>query len=117
MTTTTTPDIPLPAGTFLLCEESFEVWDGEYRLIWGDGHPAASTNFVVQPWATQLPDGSIPNEGADGDDMAGAQCGIHVDETRDGASYECLTVTVAGARGLAAALLAAADEVDGWASR
>jgi hypothetical protein len=42
---------------------------------------------------------------------------IHVDEFNDGKSCECLTITVEAARGLAAALLAAADQIDGWTAK
>ncbi|MDT5092784.1 MAG: hypothetical protein QOH60_2147 [Mycobacterium sp.] len=113
MTTTTThPDVPLPEGTHLLCDESFEVWNGEYRLVWGDAHPAASTNFSAQPWATQLPDGSVPSNSVDDQNT-----GVHVDEVANGVRRQTLDLTPEGARGLAAALLAAADQIDGWTAK
>ena len=40
-----------------------------------------------------------------------------IDQTRDGSIYDCLTASVRGARDLAKALTAMADEVDGWAAR
>jgi hypothetical protein len=42
---------------------------------------------------------------------------VRVDETVDGYVTERLTIPVGGARSLAAALLATADQIDGWAGR
>jgi hypothetical protein len=107
-TTADLANIPHPAGA-----TSVDEWeDSGYRLVWGDARRAESSNFSVQPVAVQLRDGSVPIQGVDSQ-----QPFIHVDELENGVSYEGLTITVDAARGLAAALLAAADEIERWAQR
>jgi hypothetical protein len=113
--TTAHPDVALPPGTHILADNHEQAWsdyDKLYRLVWGEARSAESSNFNTQPVAAPLPDGSVPIEGVDGTTPE-----VYVDEIRDGVSYEQFSLTVEGARGLAAALIAAADEVKGWASR
>lgn len=111
-----TPDIPLPPGA-----HTWTGWesddDGVHRIIWGEAHTVDGTNLSVSPHATQLADGSInPNR-----DHLDVSAGIAVDEIRHDNKlgvprvYDCIFVSVKGARELAAALLDAADEIDGWA--
>jgi hypothetical protein len=57
-------------------------------------------------------DGSIDITG-----QVAEQPTVMIDELRDGVAWECLTVNVQGARNLAKALIAAADEIDGWVAR
>jgi hypothetical protein len=91
MATTTIPDVPLPEGTHLLGGDSFEVWDGAYRLVWGDSRPGASTKFSVRPCATQLPDGSIPSNLSN--DVVDATNGIDVAESVNGVNCDSLSLT------------------------
>ncbi len=110
-TTTTTnphPDIPLPAGTHAL-----GGWEDERRTISTDAKGVDTTDFLVSAVATQLRDGSINIEPEDHDVPL-----VFVDELdKDGMSRERLTIGIEGARGLARALLEAAAELDGWATR
>ena len=109
-TTTTTSDVPLPSVTHTL--STFEEWGGDYRVVWGDARPVPAANISLQPHAVQLRDGTID------DGTAEEPPRIAIDKILgDGNFADCLSVTVQGARNLAEALLAAADELDGWATR
>jgi hypothetical protein len=107
--TTAVPDVPLPAGTRAL--DDWGACGNEYRIISTDANPVEATGLLVSMVATQLRDGSISV-----DDSHDAPL-VFVDELIDGRSYERLTVSAEGARNLAAALVLAADELDGWAGR
>lgn len=68
---------------------------------------------MLSACAPQLPDCSIDLTAA----VADGEPEAMIDQTRDGSIYDCLTASVRGARDLAKALTAMADEVDGWAAR
>jgi hypothetical protein len=104
-------EVPLPPGAHTL--STWADWDDLYRIVWGESRRVEGTQIVLSPCAPQLPDGSIEISGALSDEVTA----IMIDEIRDGATCDCLSVTVAGARNLAQALTAAADEIDGWAGR
>jgi hypothetical protein len=110
MTTTTTSEVPPPSGAHTL--STWEEWGGDYRVVWGADRLVPASDISLAPHAVQLRDGSI-------DDGAVAEpLGIAVEEIGDdGRRGEHFSVTVQGARNLAEALLAAADELDGWATR
>jgi hypothetical protein len=74
------------------------------------------TNFLIAPFAMQLPDGSIDYDGVV-DDVVDSGPGIHVNELVDGVTCERLTITIDGARRLSAALLEAVAEIDRSAGR
>ena len=62
----------------------------------------------MHPAVTQLPDGAL------------ADAVVHVDTLNHDGRYrygDALTLDAETARGLAAALLAAADQVDGWIAK
>jgi hypothetical protein len=107
--TTITPNPPLPAGTHTLSD--WKDWDYLYRLLWGDMRLVEATNIGLSTTAAQLPDGSID------DGTVAEEPAVIIDEFRDGKRWDCLTVTVQGARNLATSLIAAADEIDGWSAR
>lgn len=108
----TTPNNPnavtIPAGT-----QTTSTWDDEegYRIVWSDSRQVDGTPLLPSTCVVQLPDGRIDVNGDVGD--VGDAPSILTDELRDGQSWEKLTVTVEGARALAQALLATADEIDG----
>jgi hypothetical protein len=95
----TAPDVPLPAGAHTL--STWEDWDNEFRILWGEGRRVEATNILLSPCAAQLPDGSIDTGGTVADEPAQ----VMIDELRDGNSYDCLSVSVQGTRNLAQALI------------
>lgn len=104
------PDVPLPDGADVLSD-----WDddtGEYRIISTCRGLVGSSRLLVSGVATQLRDGTIWNER--GYDVPL----VWVDELgEDGYSREKLSIDATDARNLAAALVAAATELDGWTGR
>ena len=90
-----TIDVPLPAGSHAI--STWKDWDNEYRVIWTPGVQIA--NICVCGSAIQLPDGSV--------DAAGV---VEAPMVTIGESQ----VTVAQARGLAAAIVATAELIEGW---
>jgi hypothetical protein len=109
--TTTYPDVPLPAGAHTL--STWADWDNLYRLVWTKTHQVEGTQVVLSACAPQLPNGTIVTRG----ELADESAAVMVDEIRDGATWERLSVTVAGARRLAQALTTIADQLDGWVAR
>lgn len=107
MTTTTKPpaDVPLPAGADWPDEGiGWEPDDPQaYRVIYGVTRGVAGHDLLVQTSALQYADGSINTT----DDPPRVSLDIHDD---DG-------LTSAQARELAAALVEAADELDGWVTK
>jgi len=99
-TTNPHPDVPLPPGT-----ASSDDWQSgptypSYRIINGADRGIDGTEVEVWTSATQFADGSI-----DTDDDPPA--------VRVRSSWED-GITAGQARQLARALIAAADEIDGW---
>jgi hypothetical protein len=109
MTQTTAPTDPYPNVYPPADVATAGDWsdDEPSRIIYGQRHEIGA--LVVAAWACQSSDGSV--EGNDGND-------VFVDEM-DEHGYQCerLNLSVAEARQLAQALLAAADTADGWATR
>lgn len=95
--------IPASTGT----NDDWSDWDHNYRLVWGERRPVQATNLAIMTCSAQLPNGSFDAAGEVAEPPA-----IFIDEIRDGRNCDCLTVTVAGARELAQALIAAANEID-----
>jgi hypothetical protein len=56
--TTTTPDVPLPAGA---SSSGWAEWDNECRVIYGQVRRVG--DGLVQTSAVQLPDGSLEAKG------------------------------------------------------
>jgi hypothetical protein len=102
------PDVQLPPGAHTL--STWADWDGLYRLVWGDSVLLKDTSIVLSTSAPQLPDGSADTAGVVADEVTA----ILIGEIRDGASYDCLSGSVQGARNLAQALKTAAHEIKGW---
>jgi hypothetical protein len=104
-TTTTTPDVPLPAGAHVVAN-----WDGEYgsRLIATRTKEIEGTDTGVCVLAEQLTDGALS---ADASVRVDRRCEVPSDGWSD-----CLELTAAGARQLGLALIVAAEQLDGWAS-
>jgi hypothetical protein len=105
MPTTTTapvPDIPLPAGA-----EFGDEWDPDdlHRVIMGAERHVTDSDVVVWTSAIQFADGSI-------DDAA---CGGESPQVNLGGNHGELNSDQA--RELAAAILEAANEIDGWTAR
>jgi hypothetical protein len=100
MTTTTNPfpDVPLPAGT---SSGGWAEWDNECRVIWGAERQAGDARVLTS--AVQLPDGSLEAK-----DQLQPGPAVNVET----GSYSFITSTEA--RELAAAILEAAAEIDGW---
>jgi hypothetical protein len=98
------PDVAPPSGA-----NAAGDWGDEepWRIIYGQRHEIGA--LVVAAWAGQQRDGSV--QGNDGHD-------VFVDEM-DEHGYQCerLNLSIAEARQLAQALLAAADTADGWVSK
>lgn len=101
-TTTTTPDVPLPPGT--LCPDGWQ--DGGYRLIAGKNRYAPGT--IIGTTAAQLPDGGLD----DGSRIEAPNVWVAVSSERID-----WPMTADTARQVGCALIAAADEIDGWATR
>lgn len=92
----TTPDVALPPDTV-----SLDGWQGnEYRVISGPDRRVPGVDGIVGTSAVQYADGSIDQSEVDSPrvwtDITGA-------------------LTAQQARQIAGALVAAADEIDGWA--
>ena len=102
MTTTTTPDVPTPAGVTYA-----DTWQDDtpmpYRVLFGEtATPAGSWTQPVQATAVQFTDGRI--------DDGSVHEAPHVYLGND-------ALTSTQARELAAALIETADEADRWAAR
>jgi hypothetical protein len=98
--TTPRPDVPLPQGF------SADVWEPRepnppYRILFGDDRTVADHDVRVSTEAVQHADGRI--EEAKAALLGQRDTGIRLNSDQ--------------ARELAAALLEAADEIDGWAAR
>lgn len=105
---TQTPDpeqIPLPAGA--KSADDWSDWGHDFRFVWGERRPVDGTNLALMTCSAQLPNGSIDATG----EVAELPV-VFIDEIRDGQIHEGLKVTAQGARQLARALIAAADELD-----
>ncbi len=96
--TTTTPDVPLPAGAI---DTGWEAGTNEYRVI-RTTERHAGRNCVVFGSAVQFADGFIDDGKRDPKDPPTVRV-----VAADG-------MTVAQAREVAALILAIADELDGW---
>lgn len=103
-TTTSRPDIPLPAGFDVIDE-----WNGKSRLIGTEITEVEGTDAAVCVDARQLLDGSLLNHSG-GD----SRVAVYQRSSSPGFRWQdCLELTPAGARQLARALVAGADELDG----
>ncbi|MGV7695825.1 hypothetical protein PJM27_08940 [Mycobacterium kansasii] len=103
-TSTTTPSIPLPTGA--VCADLWQDTDHRpWRRITGEVRGVTGGNTNVSCWAeaVQYADGSLDQSAID-------RPSVQVE-----ANQEALSARQA--RELADALLAAADELDGWAER
>ena len=114
-----TTDVKLPPDV------SADDWSSDAepcRVIWGStqsvtvGRPSNEglTNVRVYTHAVQRADGQLSYDPSDGGP------GVSIDTTyrgEDGARDSGVTVSSDEARKLAAALLTAADEIDGWESQ
>jgi hypothetical protein len=98
--TTATNQTPLPAGV-----ESVGQWEPDvpmaYRILRGPRHNAPGVDDGVQATAIQWADGYIEKDGNDAPSM---HLAVHTD----------IGLTAEQARGLAAAILECADELEGW---
>jgi hypothetical protein len=93
MTTTPTPDVPLPAGLDLISD-----WENGQRSMFGSDRNVTDHKLRVYPWAVQNTSGLI-----DG-------CQVELVDDEDPVA----SLNSDQARELAAALLEAAAEGDGW---
>jgi hypothetical protein len=84
----------------------------EYRIVSTYKQLILNAGVLVSVTACQLPDGSVNTTYGNV-----AEPEVFIDKYIDGTSRDLLSVSVQGARDLAAALLEAADELDGWAAR
>jgi len=74
--------------------------------VWGCWSPRAGSQHQPATHAVQLLDGTVAEPR-----------GNSIDKLLGDSNFaNCLSVIVQGARNLAAALLAAADELDGWSA-
>src|ERR1700730_13781592 len=101
MPTTTTnphPHVPLPAGAVF-----GDIWEGDdpERVVWGANRGITDSDLIIWTSAMQRTDGRIYSESEPPK--------VHVDGGVDLNSDQ--------ARELAAALLEAAAELDGWSGR
>jgi hypothetical protein len=100
-TTTPNPQVPLPPGA------QGDIWADDdpqaYRVIYGVPRGVTGHELALQTSALQYADGSINTT----DDPPRVSLDIHYDAG----------LTSAQARELAASLIEAADEVDGWVAR
>lgn len=101
--TTTTPDIPLPAG--FVGADAWQTYGAEmpYRIIFGADRTVTDHAVHISTAAFQLADGSIETR------ASGAPGIAILDGDRD---TGLVPLTTAQARELARALIAAAEELD-----
>jgi hypothetical protein len=108
MTTTTNPypDVPLPAGA-IADDDAWTLWENEARVFHGPDrvvlNGAAEVIAEVRTTGVQYADGSVDN----GEDPPTIDICLNLPGD----------LTAAEARELAAALLEAAAELDGWAAK
>jgi hypothetical protein len=109
MPTTTTnphPDVPLPAGA-VADPDAWEFWDNEFRIFQApDGVILDATGRKIGEVRTlgiQFPDGSVDTD--------------ENPPSIDVCTYTDAGLTAEQARALAALLVEAADQIDGWAGR
>ncbi|AFM16999.1 hypothetical protein Mycch_2216 [Mycolicibacterium chubuense NBB4] len=105
MSATSIPDsVALPPGAYT--QDTWQAAEPQpYRIILGGDRTIAGHRAVVSPSAVQWADGSVD----DGRTEAPHVYAFNLEESNP--------LTTDQARELAAALLAAADEVDGWVAR
>ena len=100
------PDVPVPPGArpgaegWAFWDDAFRVLHGEDRTIAGTGEREGDTIAEVGTTCCQFPDGSL--------DLVECPPAVHVNTFTDNG------ITSAQARQLAAELIEAAEEVDGW---
>jgi hypothetical protein len=99
MTTTATPDVPLPAGA------EADVWDDGGRTIRGPLRGVDGYDLIVWTAAEQFADGSIDVDG----EVEAPNVLVE--------NHAARGMTSDQARELAAVLIEAADEIDGWAAK
>jgi hypothetical protein len=99
------PDVALPPGA-AANEDEWAAWDNQCRIIHGPTRTITKDVFV-QSTAVQLPDGTFEYDDGQGGEAPSVT--VCCDWSHN--------LTTALARQLAEAILAAADEVDGWAAR
>lgn len=109
MTTTTQPDVPLPAGAFVIGDWG-DMGDGA-RLIATETKEVEGADVGVSIDAPQRTDGSLVRRRLCSPRVLVYKCCDHPDyEWQD-----CLEMPAEAARKLARALVEAADQLDGWA--
>ncbi|BCI89368.1 hypothetical protein PJK45_20610 [Mycobacterium kansasii] len=102
--TTTTPDVPLPPGAVFANLWEDATTDRPYRRITSEVRSIeGNTNVLVWVEAIQYGDGSLDQSAID-------RPSVQIEANQEALSSR-------QARELAAALLTAADELDGWAKR
>ncbi|TVS85213.1 hypothetical protein [Mycobacterium helveticum] len=102
---TNTPNVPLPAGSEVLTD-----WEDGLRVVTTPRRLLPGTRLLVSAVASQRADGTIFAR----QDVADAK--VYIDELGEhGEAFERLAVSGAEARVLAAALIEAADLLEGWA--
>ena len=114
MTATTHPDVPLPAGAYVV-----DGWDGQSRLIATEPKEVEGTDTGVSIDACQAPDGSLLSGPGCKRVLVYERLDLYDPSVEHGGTPrwkwgDCLDLTAAGARQLARALIAAADQLDGW---
>lgn len=90
------PDVPIPAGTTV--SSDFEEYGDDCRSVAGANRPIGDSSVSVWTAAEQGRDGTV------------GRGRVGIDDGRT----QLLTIFPAAARALAATLIEAADELDGW---
>lgn len=97
--TTITADVPVPAGA------RADIWEDGTRTILGPVRGVGDYDLIVCTAATQFADGKIDVEGKS------EAPNVYVE------NHEATGMTSQQARELAAEIIEAADEIDGWSAR
>ncbi len=96
------PTVPLPPGAEAN-EGDWATWGNQFRILHGPTRTVMK-DVLVHATAVQLPDGSLEHDDGQGGEAPSVTVNCNWSEN----------LSVAVARELAAAILAAADEVDAW---
>ena len=113
MTTTTHPDVPLPAGAYVLCD--WDECDNEYRILMTEPKEVEGTNTRVSIDAGQSPDGSFNEPASPPRVVIDRRWGLDSGDSPGSEWCDCLALSAEGACQLARALLRAASQLEEWA--